>query len=392
MPLFNPTTVADGSITSAKIADGAVVDADVNASAAIAQSKIANLATDLSTLTSAIASKLDTSSAVSFPQVVIHGSTASTPRPSWAGSVFWIGTVNPSNRDLSKDVWFEATVSFAGPLDGLTTPFRALSVRRLLSAYSGPAMKVRRSNDNAELDIGFDSSGNLDTAALLAHVGANSGYVTTWYDQSGNTRHVTQATSGFQPRIVNSGTVDVVGARPGILFDGTDDWMSSAAVGLYAAGATTMAGVIKLGGSATAAAISEQATGSVISGNQGSYRLMRRITTGAAWNVQLNNGAQQYGLTASGDTTMDNNQHQIYLLDTGSAVSTWRDNTAVHAAVTATRGTAPTLNLFALGANAGTTPGGWIPGHMQELIFWGSNESSTRTSVSLEEKTYFGTS
>jgi hypothetical protein len=40
-------TVGAGSINSASITDGAIVDADVNATAAIAQSKIANLTTDL---------------------------------------------------------------------------------------------------------------------------------------------------------------------------------------------------------------------------------------------------------------------------------------------------------------------------------------------------------
>jgi hypothetical protein len=40
-------SIADGAITSAKIADGAIVDADVNASAAIAQSKISGLTSDL---------------------------------------------------------------------------------------------------------------------------------------------------------------------------------------------------------------------------------------------------------------------------------------------------------------------------------------------------------
>ena len=39
--------IADSAITSAKIADGTIVDADINASAAIAQSKVANLTTDL---------------------------------------------------------------------------------------------------------------------------------------------------------------------------------------------------------------------------------------------------------------------------------------------------------------------------------------------------------
>ena len=39
--------IADGSVTSAKIADGTIVDTDINTSAAIAQSKVANLTSDL---------------------------------------------------------------------------------------------------------------------------------------------------------------------------------------------------------------------------------------------------------------------------------------------------------------------------------------------------------
>jgi len=39
--------IATGGVTSAMIADGTIVDADINASAAIAQSKISNLTTDL---------------------------------------------------------------------------------------------------------------------------------------------------------------------------------------------------------------------------------------------------------------------------------------------------------------------------------------------------------
>jgi hypothetical protein len=52
-PLASPTftgtvTLPTGTVTSAMIADGAIVDADVNASAAIAQSKISGLTSDLS--------------------------------------------------------------------------------------------------------------------------------------------------------------------------------------------------------------------------------------------------------------------------------------------------------------------------------------------------------
>lgn len=82
------------------------------------------------------------------------------------------------------------------------------------SSYNGSLIRVRRSSDNAELDFGAvanqDTNGNrfLDTTALLAWLTTNSGFVTTWYDQSGNGRHATQTNTTLQPRIVNAGVVD----------------------------------------------------------------------------------------------------------------------------------------------------------------------------------------
>jgi hypothetical protein len=115
-------------------------------------------------------------------------------------------------------------------LDQLSTPSSAVySLRRLTSAYAGPAIRVRRSFDNAEANIGFTASGDLDTVALLAHVehggpgpGNQNGFVSTWYDQSGNGRNATQATAGEQPRIVASGAVITMNGRPVVSFDGND--------------------------------------------------------------------------------------------------------------------------------------------------------------------------
>ena len=96
------------------------------------------------------------------------------------------------------------------------------------SNYNGPLIRVRRSNDNAELDIEAvatpDANGDrfLDTTALLAFTGANNGFVATWYDQSGNGRNVTQTTTANQPRIVNAGVLETVGTslRPAVRFTG----------------------------------------------------------------------------------------------------------------------------------------------------------------------------
>ena len=49
--------IKDDAVTSSKIADGTIVNADINASANIDQSKINNLTTDLTTITTNISNK-----------------------------------------------------------------------------------------------------------------------------------------------------------------------------------------------------------------------------------------------------------------------------------------------------------------------------------------------
>jgi len=100
----------------------------------------------------------------------------------------------------------------------------AYSLRKLRTAYSGSAIRVRRSSDNAEQDINF-VGGDLDTASLLTFCGAGNGFVTTWYDQSGNARNATQTTAGSQPRIVNGGVVELENGKNAIRFTGAN-WLN----------------------------------------------------------------------------------------------------------------------------------------------------------------------
>lgn len=94
----------------------------------------------------------------------------------------------------------------------------AYSLRNLSSTYTGPLIRVRRASDNAELDIYGNYTGSLDTSALLAFVGSSSGYVTTWYDQSGNGRNITQTTALNQPYIVSLGVLNTANGRPALFF------------------------------------------------------------------------------------------------------------------------------------------------------------------------------
>ncbi len=132
----------------------------------------------------------------------------------------------------------------AAPLDAMAAQlYAAYGLCRLVSAYAGPCLRVRRSSDNAQLDIGF-AGGHLDVPALLAFVGTVSGTLATWYDQSGHGRHAAQASAGSQPRLVNAGVLDVgPSGRPVLVFDGVNDWLAPASAQGFArnAGHVTVA-------------------------------------------------------------------------------------------------------------------------------------------------------
>ena len=80
---------------------------------------------------------------------------------------------NPARGPARSPLDARLAVSYNAPLDGLPASAAAFSLRKLRTAYEGPAVRVRRSADNAELDIGFSALGDLDTTALLRHAGEN---------------------------------------------------------------------------------------------------------------------------------------------------------------------------------------------------------------------------
>ena len=110
--------------------------------------------------------------------------------------------------------------TFTGLLDTYGGAAAAYSLQFLSSDYSGNCLTVRRASDNATLDVGF-SNNELDTASLEAFCSGTDGYVTTWYDQSGNGLNATQTTAANQPQIVSSGSVLLKNGKPSINFGGT---------------------------------------------------------------------------------------------------------------------------------------------------------------------------
>jgi hypothetical protein len=104
---------------------------------------------------------------------------------------------------VGRQRYIDSGGGFIGLLDEYSGAAAAYSLRKLSSTYSGDAIEVRRSSDNATQDIGF-TSGELDTTTLSTFCSGTDGFVTTWYDQSGNGNDATQTTAANQPKIYDS--------------------------------------------------------------------------------------------------------------------------------------------------------------------------------------------
>jgi len=125
----------------------------------------------------------------------------------------YLGGVEIKKLYLGANVIFDNT--FTPFLNQFPNASLGLSLDRLDKNYTGSAIRVRRSSDNTELDIGF-VNGVLDIASLLDFVGSVNGFVFIIYDQVGSNNMV-QYTASLQGQIVSNGSVILKGGKPCII-------------------------------------------------------------------------------------------------------------------------------------------------------------------------------
>ena len=168
-----------------------------------------------------------------------------------------IGTVNAdTNVKLGSTTIQSGYIGFnqfyntyTSILDLYPSTYHAFSLRKLKSTYTGKCLRVRRttttpSATTTTVDLSFDVyntislnspityvSGTATTAKTLGQFAASTGhtnvdgvntnqsiFVVTWFDQSGNNKNPTQATAGFQPRIVNLGALETSNGKVAVRF------------------------------------------------------------------------------------------------------------------------------------------------------------------------------
>ena len=286
--------------------------------------------------------------------------------------------------------------NYTGLLDTYSGGAAAWSLRKLRGVYGGAAINVRRSSDNATLDIGFTSLGDLDTSALLAFCNGGSGYVTKWYDQSGNGLDRVQASTGAQPIIVSSGSLVTLNGKVSVDFTGGAAYMTSGTTSSFNYLHNGTKSFISLVQNANNLAERFISTGGNSSSNVG---ILMSSAVGTVLSVFVARGVVgQYNISSTSTGAVYTSGSQFILglnLDTGNATAANRltlyingganiaNNSALDAS-TASNANASTV----LSAPPSSTP---YTGKMQEMIFWNTDQTNFRTGILANQKSYYGT-
>lgn len=288
------------------------------------------------------------------------------------------------------------------PLDGFSPAFAYSAARRLRTSYTGALVRLRRSSDNVEQDIGYNGSNELDTAAITTFIGSNSAFLVTLYDQSGNARHMSQSTAAAQPRVVNAGTLEVRNGKASPFFDGTDDFLINTTPTLYAAGAATIFAVVSFDSTAPVANRRFYSEGSTASANQ-AYIVGNSIDGNTTLNfndlgVFIRNDANTVvleGTTVGSEILVDavnnTNSTHITFVDAGNEM---RGHSGGGTASTRayTRSGSLTLDRAGIGAFVRTTgASGFWQGRISEMVgFTSALSSSNLTTIGQNQGTFYG--
>jgi hypothetical protein len=239
---------------------------------------------------------------------------------------------------------------------------------------------VRRSSDNVERDIYGTFRGDLDLAALTSFVGANSGFVTTWYDQSGTGRHATQATAASQPRIVNAGAVDTENGKPAVFFNGTSNSLFNNIT--LSTSSNSIFSAVRMLNSANASEV-------VIS--YGAYDLAKAYGTPPMVMQISDSGIAPIVTYLFADVGVSSSRlHSlINAFSSGTTNSSMYLNGSFKAS--ATKSVLSTRNTFSIGALVPSISGAFLFTNMSafEFIVYDTNQSSSRTNIESNINNYY---
>jgi len=264
-------------------------------------------------------------------------------------------------------------------LDTYAGAAAAYSLRKIRNAYSGSAIRVRRSSDNAEQNIGFAANGGLDTATLLAFAGSGNAFVTTWFDQSGKANNVVQTTASGQPQIVSAGAVITLNSKPTMYFNGANS-LGCTLSGVTLQGLTTSSLVVV--GKTTVSSGSYQ--GGLINTwpDPGWGQIRCWINTGKVGYMFGTGQSNGYNETVAGYSSF------IYSIWKNGANEILRVNSSDLLSYTNKLTSLASGNQFMIGYTLIGSPL-FHTGNISEVVYYPTNYISSRSSIESEMNSYY---
>ena len=270
------------------------------------------------------------------------------------------------------------SIAFIGLLDTYPNAAAAYSVRALRIAYTGSAIRVRRASDNAEQDIGFTVFGNLDTTALTSFCSGTNGFVTTWYDQSGNGRNALQPTAANQPQIVSGGTVLTENGKPCVNFTAIDKRLKTIDNNLFFDDCT-LSYVCRSISTATFAPLAFGYGNQPVSSKS---RYLGPLNNNLSFVVFGSDYVSS--IPAAGDSTI-NLYSSNYIMSTN--VATVYKNASTQSGTPGTQGTTTTTAKFAINEIADRNESATI--NFSEGVFYAFNNNSNLTGIRANQNRYY---
>lgn len=277
-----------------------------------------------------------------------------------------------------------------GILDFAPGAAAAYSLRNLSLSYTGPVVTVRRSTDNAEADF---TASEVRDGTLAGWAGAD-GFVKTWWDQSGNARHATQATTGYQPKIVDSGVLVTEGGKAAMSFDGSDDFLSAQSasnwVFFHSQDASSFFAA-RVGSTSNPDALYAMlSTGAISAGSIGTDIFYDdRASSGKsdAFRITISNGGGFAAISEMANKITPNRQHVFSVVTqptdpvVASRISAFVDGADAGAANINTSAVSESVSVGTLHIGKVAVGGYYIDGTISELIIYPTDQTALRTRI-----------
>jgi hypothetical protein len=283
----------------------------------------------------------------------------------------------PFSQSIPAGATISVTIRTSNKVGGVTPSVRlASNASGKLAASATPSVFTSSAN-GTQTFVGtttstttslafFDNAvGSFDVSDVTINYIKYDGFVSKWYDQSGNANHATQGTNASQPKIVDGGSL----VSGGLDFDGVNDFLLSTSVYPTA--------------SHISAFFLADSTGT-------DNRVLDTRGTGAAGTVQgwfarfSSSGGISLvddGTTSFGTTNIIRSGKSLATVVASQTIIEDYTNGTLSASATGSIGSFYSGNPLTIGANSNGQNTQLFGGTIQEIIIYNSDQSDNRTAI-----------